>query len=127
MSDHASQTTPAFRRLRRALFARRLRQLDPVLRLELAAIGGFVAGFCAWRARLPFDHLARFDGAAVVFASHVVETVERLRDRVVILHLGRIVRTLARAAWGGPDRGPSPLEREFLSVVQIPPAREGPA
>ena len=66
-------------------------------------------------------------GAAVVFASHVVETVERLCDRVVILHLGRIVRTLARAAWGGPDRGPSPLEREFLSVVQLPPAREDPA
>ena len=66
-------------------------------------------------------------GCAVVFASHVVETVERLCDRVVILHLGRVVRTLTRAAWGGPEHGPSPLEREFLSVISNPPAREDPA
>jgi ABC-2 type transport system ATP-binding protein len=63
-------------------------------------------------------------GCSVVFASHVVETVERLCDRVVVLHLGRVVRTLARAAWGGPQPGPSPLEREFLSTIQNPPARE---
>ena len=66
-------------------------------------------------------------GCAVLFASHVVETVERLCDRVVILHLGRVVRCLARAEWGGPEPGPSPLEREFLSVLQNPPHRENPA
>ena len=66
------------------------------------------------------------NGAAVVFASHVVETVERLCDRVVVLHLGRVVRTLARAAWGGPEHRPSPLEREFLSIIQNPPTREDP-
>ena len=63
-------------------------------------------------------------GCAVVFASHVVETVERLCDRVVVLHLGRVVRTLSRAAWGGPEHGPSPLEREFLSIIQDPPIHE---
>ena len=66
-------------------------------------------------------------GGAVVFASHVVETVERLCDHVVILHLGRVVRTLARSAWGGPEPGSSPLEREFLSVIQKPLVREDPA
>jgi ABC-2 type transport system ATP-binding protein len=63
-------------------------------------------------------------GAAIVFASHVVETVERLCDRVVILHQGRVVCTLDRAAWGAPEPGPSPLERQFLSAIQPPPARE---
>jgi ABC-2 type transport system ATP-binding protein len=67
------------------------------------------------------------NGCAVVFASHVVETVERLCDRVVVLHRGRAIRTLDRAAWGGPERGPSPLEREFLSIIQDPPARQDPS
>jgi hypothetical protein len=63
-------------------------------------------------------------GGATLFASHVVETLERLCDRVLILHLGRVVRTIPRAAWGGPEHGPSPLEREFLSVVPSFPQPE---
>jgi len=66
-------------------------------------------------------------GSVVIFASHVVETVERLCDRVVILHHGRVVRDLDRAAWGGPEPGPSPLERQFLSVIHEPLAEEAPA
>jgi ABC-2 type transport system ATP-binding protein len=64
-------------------------------------------------------------GAAVVFASHVVETLERLCDRITILHRGTIVRDLPRAAWGDPHVGPSPLEREFLTVIGCPPVPEG--
>ncbi len=56
-------------------------------------------------------------GAAVLFSSHVTETIERLCDRAVLLHRGRVVRVLERAAWGGPPAGPSPLEREFLVVA----------
>jgi ABC-type multidrug transport system ATPase subunit len=56
-------------------------------------------------------------GIAVLFSSHVTETIERLCDRAVLLHRGRVVRVLERAAWGAPPSGPSPLEREFLVVA----------
>jgi ABC-type Na+ transport system ATPase subunit NatA len=56
-----------------------------------------------------------------LFSSHVTETIERLCDRAVMLHRGRVVRVLDRAAWGAPSAGPSPLEREFLLAVGTPP------
>jgi len=55
-------------------------------------------------------------GCAVLFSSHVTETIERWCDRVVILHRGRVARTLERAAWGAPRADLSPLEREFLNI-----------
>jgi ABC-2 type transport system ATP-binding protein len=55
-------------------------------------------------------------GSAVLFSSHVTETIERLCDRAVLLHRGRIARVLERSQWGAPSPGPSPLEREFLAV-----------
>lgn len=55
-------------------------------------------------------------GAAILFSSHVTETIERLCDRAVLLHRGRVVRVLERSVWGGPPAGPSALEREFLVV-----------
>lgn len=56
-------------------------------------------------------------GGAVLFSSHVTETIERLCDRAVLLHGGRVARVLSRSAWGDPAPGPSPLEREFLAVA----------
>src|SRR2546423_10836486 len=58
-------------------------------------------------------------GSAVLFSSHVTETIERLCDRAVILHRGRILRTIDRATWGAPAAGPSPLEREFIAVARV--------
>jgi len=55
-------------------------------------------------------------GTAILFSSHVTETIERLCDRAILLHRGRVVRELDRSVWGGPPAGPSPLEREFLVV-----------
>jgi ABC-2 type transport system ATP-binding protein len=60
------------------------------------------------------------DGAAVLFSSHVTETIERLCDRVVILHLGRVQRALDRAAWGATAPERSALERAFLDVAGAP-------
>jgi ABC-2 type transport system ATP-binding protein len=60
-------------------------------------------------------------GCAVLFSSHVTETIERLCDRAVILHRGRVARTLDRAAWGSPRVEWSPLERQFLSIVRSEP------
>jgi ABC-type multidrug transport system ATPase subunit len=56
-------------------------------------------------------------GCAVLFSSHVTETIERLCSRAVLLHQGRVARILDRTAWGAPTPGPSMLEREFLAVV----------
>jgi len=63
-------------------------------------------------------------GSAVLFSSHVTETMERLCDRVVLLWRGRIARTLDRAAWGSPAPGPGPLERELLSLASSPSPSE---
>jgi hypothetical protein len=64
MMEPNPEIATAFRSLRRALIARRWRRLDPVLRLELAAIALLVSGYVMWRARLPLDQLARMRGAA---------------------------------------------------------------
>jgi len=58
------------------------------------------------------------NGCAVLFSSHVTETIERLCDRALILHRGRLARSLERSDWGARTSGPSPLEREFLSVAR---------
>jgi len=57
-------------------------------------------------------------GAAIVFSSHVTETIERLCDRVVMLHRGAVARELTRAEWGAPAAAISPLEQAFLEVVR---------
>ena len=64
-------------------------------------------------------------GGAVLFSSHVTETIERLCDRVVILHRGRLALTIERAAWGAPHPEPSVLEREFLGIIGRPPHTRG--
>ena len=56
-------------------------------------------------------------GSAVLFSSHVTETIERVCDRAVLLHKGRMARLIDRAEWGTPASGPSPLERAFLEVA----------
>jgi len=86
----------------------------PVLLCD-EALEGFDAP-SALAAKDELRSLAR-TGAAVLFSSHVTETVERLCDRVVILHRGRVARTLARADWGAPAELHSSLEREFLAVL----------
>jgi ABC-2 type transport system ATP-binding protein len=63
-------------------------------------------------------------GAAVLFSSHVTPVLERLCGRVVLLHRGRVVRSLDRADWGGEERETSPLERTFLDVIRTSPSPE---
>lgn len=57
-------------------------------------------------------------GTAVLFSSHVTETIERLCDRVVLLHRGRVARVMTRPEWGNPTESLSVLERAFLDMVQ---------
>jgi ABC-2 type transport system ATP-binding protein len=58
------------------------------------------------------EHYTR-SGATVVFSSHVMETVERLCDRVAVMHQGRLV------ASGPVDevRGDGSLEDAFIRLV----------
>ena len=65
-------------------------------------------------------------GAAVLFSSHVTEAVERLCDRVIVLHRGRVVRAIARDEWGVTAPGLTTLERAFLDLIRTP-AAEVPA
>jgi len=57
-------------------------------------------------------------GSAVLFSSHVTETVERLCDRVIVLRQGRVARQLAREEWGAPQAALSPLERLFHDLAR---------
>jgi ABC-2 type transport system ATP-binding protein len=84
------------------------------------ALEGFDAG-AALAAKQALRDLAR-DGAAILFSSHVTETIERLCDHVVILHEGRIATRLERDEWGGAAQELSPLERRFLRILE--PTRE---
>jgi len=63
-------------------------------------------------------------GTALLFASHVAAELERLCDRVVVLHRGHVASILARADWGGSSPEPSVLERAFLDVVHSQPSPE---
>jgi len=85
------------------------------------ALEGFDAP-SAIAAKAEIRSLAR-EGTAVLFSSHVTETVERLCDRVVVLRDGRLVRSLARAEWSGTTDEHSTLERAFLAAI----GREVPA
>lgn len=60
------------------------------------------------------------DGRTVLLSTHVVETVERVADRVVLLAHGRVVADERTA-----DLGPGGLERLFLERLEA--ARRGTA
>ena len=87
----------------------------PAVLLCDEALEGFDAA-AAIEAREELRGLARA-GCAILFSSHVTETIERLCDRALILVRGRLNRTLSRADWGGGTPGPSPLEREFIEAA----------
>lgn len=91
----------------------------PAVLLCDEALEGFDA-LSALAAKTTLRELASA-GSAILFSSHVTETVERMCDRVVLLHDGRVARTLARAEWGAGDDLHSPLERLFLDVLRPTP------
>lgn len=88
----------------------------PAVLLCDEALEGFDAP-SALEAKAELRALAR-GGGAVLFSSHVTETVERLCDRVVLLRRGRVARTLARAEWGAPGEALSVLEQAFLHTIR---------
>jgi ABC-2 type transport system ATP-binding protein len=62
-------------------------------------------------------------GLSVLFSSHVLHDVERIADRVSILHEGRLIadvtmddlkRRVCKRFWKGFDNGPPPADRRIL-------------
>jgi len=95
----------------------------PAVLLCDEALEGFDAP-SALAAKDELRSLAR-SGTAVLFSSHVTETVERLCDRVVMLRDGRVAREMARSEWGGTGDRHSPLERAFLEIARPLALAEG--
>jgi len=57
-------------------------------------------------------------GGTVLFSSHIIETVEHLCDRIIILHRGHMLREMQREEWQGLRQRGSSLEQEFIAMVQ---------
>lgn len=57
-------------------------------------------------------------GGTVLFSSHIIETVEHLCDRIIILHRGRVCREMQQPEWQKLRQQGSSLEQEFIKMVQ---------
>lgn len=57
-------------------------------------------------------------GGTVLFSSHIIETVEHLCDRIIILHHGQVLREMERNEWEGLRRQGSSLEQAFIELVR---------
>jgi len=57
-------------------------------------------------------------GGTVLFSSHIIETVEHLCDRLIILHRGHVLREMQREEWQGLRQRGSSLEQEFIAMVK---------
>ena len=58
------------------------------------------------------------NGGTVLFSSHIIETVERLCDRIIILHHGKIRKELEKEEWEILRDQGSSLEQLFIHLVQ---------
>jgi ABC-2 type transport system ATP-binding protein len=57
-------------------------------------------------------------GGTVLFSSHIIETVEHLCDRLIILHQGRVLREMQQREWQVLRQHDSSLEQEFIAMVR---------
>lgn len=86
----------------------------PVLFLDEPTVGLDVA---ASQGMMEFVEDAREQGKTIVFCSHNMAEVERLCDRIVVLHEGRI-RGSGTAAEVKAQTGQETLEKAFLTLVE---------
>jgi ABC-2 type transport system ATP-binding protein len=66
------------------------------------------------------EYLREFcnSGCTVLFSSHIIETVEHLCDRIIILHRGQVLREMERKEWEELRWRGSSLEQAFIKLVQ---------
>lgn len=57
------------------------------------------------------------NGGTVLFSSHIIETVEHLCDRIIILHRGRVLAEMRREDWEKIRREGSNLEQRFIAMI----------
>ena len=68
-----------------------------------------------------FKEYLRFycqNGGTVLFSSHIIETVEYLCDRIIILHKGQIKQELTKDEWENLREKGSSLEQMFIGLVR---------
>ncbi len=58
------------------------------------------------------------EGGSVLFSSHIIETVEHLCDRIIILHRGRVLVEMRREEWEKLREEGSSLEQRFIAMIQ---------
>lgn len=65
------------------------------------------------------EYLREFckQGGTVLFSSHIIETIEHLCDRIIILHQGRVLQEMRHEEWEDFRRHGSSLEKEFMLLV----------
>jgi hypothetical protein len=102
----------AFRDLEGALLRRRFQQLDPVLRLEIAAIAALIAAFVGWQLRIPLDGIARAGGPGAAARALALR----------LLALALVAAIAAGARYARRLRGPDRPEPAWLALPIPPPA-----
>lgn len=67
------------------------------------------------------EYLRKFcsKGGTVLFSSHIIETVEHLCDRIIIMHQGRVLLEMRRVEWEGFRKRGSSLEEQFIAMVKL--------
>ncbi|MFQ5629517.1 MAG: ABC transporter ATP-binding protein [bacterium] len=58
------------------------------------------------------------NGGTILFSTHIIEIVEHLCDRIIVLHKGEKLKELQRTDWEGLRKSGSSLEQEFIHLVQ---------
>ncbi len=56
-------------------------------------------------------------GGTVLFSSHIIETVEHLCDRIILLHRGRVLAEMRREEWEKLRSEGSSLEQRFIAMI----------
>lgn len=58
-------------------------------------------------------------GGTVIFSSHIIETIEHLCDRIIILHQGVVLKEMQRREWQNLSSKGTSLEQVFLEQVLL--------
>src|SRR5258706_13651688 len=106
----------AFHDLERTLEVRRFQQLDPVVRLEIAAIAVLIAAFCFWQLRAPFDGIAHTAGPMLAARALAL----RLAALLVLAAAAAGARRLPRHCT--PLRVACGAEAAAVGIPDLPPA-----
>jgi len=56
-------------------------------------------------------------GGTVLFSSHIIETIENLCDRIIILHQGIVLREMLREDWENLSCQGTSLEEFFIKLI----------